>query len=41
MASGKDLKAANETYGSFISVAKWGTLACLLITAVVVFLISR
>lgn len=41
MASGNDIKDARETYSSFISASKWGTVACLLIAAVVVFLITR
>lgn len=41
MASGNDMKAANETYNGFLVGAKWGTIATALVTALVVFLISR
>jgi hypothetical protein len=41
MASGNDMKMAESTYGGFISMVKWGTVACALIAAFVVFLISR
>jgi len=41
MASGNDIKAAQQTYGSFISWAKWGTIACAVIAAIVVFAITR
>lgn len=41
MASGNDMKAANETYGSFITAVKVSTPLIALITAVVVFVISR
>jgi len=41
MASANDMKAAKETYASFISTVKWSTPALALIAAFVVFLISR
>ena len=41
MASAQDMKAANQTYGSFISVAKWATPLLALVAALVVFLITR
>ncbi len=40
MASDKDLKAASQTYSSFISTVKWATPLAVLITAFVIFLIS-
>ena len=36
-----DLPAHQQTYSSFISIAKAGTVACFLIAMVVVFLIAR
>ncbi len=41
MASANDMKAANETYASFINTVKWSTPALVVITAFVVYLISR
>ena len=40
MASANDMKAATATYEAFIKVAKWSTGACVLIAALVVFLIA-
>ena len=40
MASGMDMKSANQTYDSFIGFVKFGTIACLAIGALVVLLIS-
>ena len=40
MSSGNDMKSANETYGGFTSLVKWGTIACAIIAAFVVFIIS-
>ena len=40
MASGNDMKAANETYAGFISMLKWGSIATAIITAGVVALIA-
>lgn len=40
MAATNNMKAANETYASFISAVKWSTPVIALITAVVVYLIS-
>lgn len=40
MASGNDMKAANSTYGGFISMVKIGTIGTLIVTAVVVLLIA-
>ena len=40
MASTKDMKAANETYGGFVSLIKWGSILAGLATMFVVFLIA-
>ena len=40
MASGNDMKAANETYVSFIGMVKWGSILVALVTMLVVGLIS-
>jgi hypothetical protein len=40
MASGNDMKAANETYSGFISMIKWGAIGAAIITIIVVGLIS-
>ncbi|EJL32389.1 aa3-type cytochrome c oxidase subunit IV [Novosphingobium sp. AP12] len=40
MASGNDIKAATATYNSFIKMATWGTIACVVIAAGVVGLIA-
>lgn len=40
MASGNDMKAATETYDSFISATKWGSAVVAVITLVVVLLIA-
>ena len=39
MASGNDMKAANETYEGFIGMVKWGSIAVALIVVLVVGLI--
>ena len=36
-----DLKAHEKTYESFITFAKFGTLACFVVAAFVIFLIAR
>lgn len=41
MASPNDIKASQQTYSGFISAAKWGTIASVLVTALVVYLITR
>lgn len=38
---GTEIKAHSETYSGFASMMKWGTLATILVTALVVFLISK
>jgi hypothetical protein len=40
MASGNDMRAANETYAGFTALVKWGTIATAIIAAGVVFLIA-
>ena len=40
MASGNDIKAAESTYGGFISLLKWGIGITIVITVLVVALIS-
>lgn len=41
MASGNDIKAAQETYGAFTGVVKWSAVAIAIIVVMVVLLISR
>jgi hypothetical protein len=40
MASEGNLDSATQTYEGFVSLVKWGTIACALIAAIVVVLIS-
>ena len=40
MASGNDMKAANETYGGFIGLVKWGSVVVVVATAGVIALIA-
>jgi hypothetical protein len=40
MASGNDMKAANETYAGFITLFKWGTALAVLSAVFVVGLIA-
>lgn len=40
MASGNDMKAANETYAGFTSMIKWGAIAAAIVTMIVVGLIA-
>lgn len=40
MASGNDMKAANETYSGFIVLVKWGSIATAIVAAGVVMLIA-
>jgi len=40
MASGNDMKAANESYGGFINMLKWGSLATAIVALVVVLIIA-
>jgi Bacterial aa3 type cytochrome c oxidase subunit IV len=40
MGSGNDMKNANETYGGFTTLIKWGTILSALVGAFVVVLIA-
>lgn len=40
MSAGHDMKSANATYDGFMNMLKYGTVACLIITAIVIALIS-
>lgn len=40
MTSGNDMNRANEAYGGFTSLVKWGTIAAGLVAIFVVFLIA-
>ncbi len=40
MASGNDMKAANESYGGFTTLVKWGTIASVVAAAIVIVLIA-
>lgn len=40
MAGGNDMKAHVATYEGFLGLAKWGTVACVLVTALVIYLIA-
>ena len=40
MASGNDMRAANETYSGFTGLVKYGTILVAIIAAGVVFLIA-
>lgn len=40
MASGNDIKAAESTYGGFLTMLKWGSIATAIIVAFVITLIS-
>lgn len=40
MASGNDMKAANQTYSGFLGMLKWSTIAALVVTAIVIVLIA-
>jgi hypothetical protein len=41
MAEQQDLTEATSTYGGFIGVMKWGTIASVIVTAIVVFIIAN
>mgnify|MGYP000216803088 FL=1 len=41
MASGNDMKAANETYGGFIGLVKYGSVVVAIVAAGVIALIAR
>lgn len=38
--SQNDMQMAERTYSGFVTFAKWGTLAAMLVTALVILLIS-
>ncbi|MCI4589999.1 aa3-type cytochrome c oxidase subunit IV [Sphingobium sp. BYY-5] len=40
MSSEGQIKSANETYHAFVGVMKWGTIASVVVAAIVVLLIS-
>ena len=40
MASGNDMKSANQTYGGFITMLKWGSALTAIVTLVVVLLVA-
>jgi Bacterial aa3 type cytochrome c oxidase subunit IV len=40
MASGNDIKAAESTYGGFLTMLKWGSIVTALVTVLVIALIS-
>jgi hypothetical protein len=40
MASGNDIKAAETTYGGFLTMLKWGSVVTVLVTVLVIALIS-
>jgi hypothetical protein len=40
MASDNDMNAHQDTYSGVMSMLKWGTVACALVTALVVILIA-
>ncbi len=35
-----DMKSANDTYAGFVGLVKWGTIASVIVAAIVVLLIS-
>lgn len=40
MASGNDMKMAEETYAGFIGLIKWGTILTAIVAVIVVLLIA-
>lgn len=40
MASGNDMKMAEETYSGFIGLIKWGTILSAIVAVIVVLLIA-
>ncbi|ATP20664.1 aa3-type cytochrome c oxidase subunit IV [Sphingobium yanoikuyae] len=40
MASDGNIQSATQTYEGFVGFVKWGTIACLIVAAIVVLLIS-
>lgn len=41
MAEQQDITAAQQTYGGFVSLFKWGAIAAIAATALVILIISR
>lgn len=41
MASGNDMKAHSSTYEGFIGLIKWGSVLTAVVTAFVIYMISR
>jgi len=41
MASDGNMKSATQTYEGFVALIKWGTIACVLVAALVILLIAR
>ena len=40
MASEGNMESATQTYTGFVSLVKWSTIACVIVAAIVVLLIS-
>jgi Bacterial aa3 type cytochrome c oxidase subunit IV len=40
MASGNDMKSAESTYSGFLGMLKWGSIAVVLVVALVIVLIA-
>ncbi|HEX7742528.1 MAG TPA: aa3-type cytochrome c oxidase subunit IV [Sphingobium sp.] len=40
MASEGNMESASQTYSGFVSMVKWGTIACAILAAIVVVLIA-
>ncbi|WP_293987049.1 aa3-type cytochrome c oxidase subunit IV [Sphingomonas sp.] len=40
MAGDTDMKPHEQTYGSVIALLKWGAVGCLIVAAIVIWLIS-
>lgn len=40
MSSDQNYRAAEQTYNGFVGLVKWGTIGCIIVTALVVLLIA-
>jgi hypothetical protein len=40
LAGNQDMRSANETYGGFLSLLKWGTIVSIVTAAIVVLIIA-
>lgn len=40
MAAGNDTKAAEQTYGGFLVMLKWGTIISVIVAAIVIMLVA-